>query len=137
MLAAVLALAGVACSGRSKLGKDEGRLTVVGEAFVSRAGKAAKPAGKTRILEPGDQVDVRRGEARVDLAGGGRLELLAPMSFRFETRPFLLSGEMLVLPVDRALAVSTDDARVTVDSGATRLSRTLALTVSTYRGRST
>ena len=135
LLAGAVALAGVSCSGPGRLARGQGRLTVSGEAFVAHPGKALKAVGKSRVLEPGDQVEIRRGEARVDMATGGRLELLAPTRFRFEVDPFLQSGEMLVEPASRGLSVATDDARVTVDTGTTRLSRTLALTVTTYRGR--
>src|SRR5438552_569386 len=121
---AVVALVGfgMAGCGGGKLGKGEGRLIATGDAFVGRAGKSGKslrPAGHNHVLRAGDRVEVRNGDAHVDIAKGGKLELSPPVSFTFSTRPFLSSGTLLVEPEGRAISVTTDDATVTVDSGAT------------------
>jgi hypothetical protein len=136
---AVVLMAGslAACGGGHKLGKDEGRLKTTGEAFVARQGKALRPVNGSTVLHAGDRVEIRSGDGSVALASGGTLELRPPVVFRFAANPFLQSGEMLIEPDRQALTVTTDDAEIMVDSGATRLSRTLALTVTTYRGRST
>ena len=136
---AVVLMAGslAACGGGHKLGKDEGRLKTTGEAYVARQGKALKPVNGSTVLHAGDRVEIRSGDGSVALASGGTLELRPPVVFRFAANPFLQSGEMLIEPDRQALTVTTDDAEIMVDSGATRLSRTLALTVTTYRGRST
>lgn len=141
-MVAVAVVAG-ACSHGSAKGKA--RLTVEGDSAVAAPKRAFRAVSGTRTLGPDDRVRVRTGTAVIALAGGGRLELRAlpgdPGSSDHDTvvrmgpHLFLQSGELMVEPDGPALRVATDEAGVTVQDGVTRLSRTLALTVTAYRGR--
>src|SRR5688500_11813956 len=75
MVAVLVGSTFAAWRGGHKLAEDEGRLSASGKAFVARPGKALKPAGKSRLLRSGDRVEIQTGDARIDLASGGKLEL--------------------------------------------------------------
>jgi hypothetical protein len=141
---AIVVLAGAACTDRG-LSRTDARLSVNGDTEVAGPGRSFKAVHGSRRLHSGDRVRVHAGSADIALASGGRLELRALLGdprgaqdtiVRMGSEPFLQAGELITEPDTHPLVVGTDEGRITVADGITRLSRTLALTVTAYRGSS-
>lgn len=138
LLLAVTAMvaAGAACSGDA-LKAGDARLTVSREAEVLAAapGRALERVEGGRTLPSGSTVKVLSGSAALALASGQELELRRDSEVRLGNRPTLVRGDLLVTSTgDRPLTVSAAGSQVLV-SGAARLSRDLAVSAASYRGR--
>lgn len=131
----IVLLAATATACRSgHLAADAARLTVSGRAEVASANGPFRAVGGSRVVHTGDRIRMSDGTARLELGRGGRLELRAGTELQFADPVALRAGDVLVEPDRRPLPVATDDADVRVENGATAVSRTFALSVSTYRG---
>src|SRR5689334_11672614 len=93
-LAAAVVAAGslAACSRGHKLAQGEGRLISTGRTLVTPVGKPAKYIGHSYLLHAGDRVEIRTGDAKLDVANGGRFEFQPLSSFTFDAAPFLQTG---------------------------------------------
>lgn len=133
---AAILVAGGACSSEP-LRAGDARLDVRGDAevLVARPGHAQARVSGRRTLAAGTTVEVRSGSAALDLASGPKLELRRGSAVRLGVRPTLEAGELLVASTgERALTVVAGGSEVRV-IGAARLSRDLALSAASYRGR--
>src|SRR3954470_1713687 len=131
----VVAAGATACSGHH-LKPGEARLVVDGRAAVAgRNGVFHRVKGQ-QVIHDGDRVRVDEGAATVALGRGGRLEMRSGTSMQLADPVVLQAGDLLVEPDRRAVSVASDDAQARVETGSAKVSRTLAFTVTAYRGRS-
>lgn len=138
VLLAVLAVvaASGACS-RDGLDPGEARLRVSrgAEVVVEAPGTAAERVVGNRTFPAGTTVTVVGGTAWLELASGPELELRRGSEVRLGRRPSLLRGDLLVSSTgDEPLTVRAAGSEVSV-RGAARLSRDLAVSAASYRGR--
>jgi hypothetical protein len=117
-----------------------GRLTVDGQADVTRPGEDRREVTGSRDLKVGDRVRVRDGTAVIRLPDDRRLELRVGSDVEMQSaageervRPSLMGGDLLVVSDREALAVATSGAAVAVQGDA-RISRGVALLVAAYEG---
>lgn len=117
-----------------------GRLTVNGQAEVTRPGEDQREVTGARDLRVGDRVRVRQGTAQIRLADGRSLELRLGSNVELDAgtggvpaKPVLMDGDFLVTTGEAPFALSTTGADVIV-TGAARVSRGVALLVATYQG---
>lgn len=117
-----------------------GRITVDGQAEISRPGKDRRELSGSRRLEVGDRVRMLRGTAVIRLPDDRRLELRLGTDIELKAadqarlvRPDLIGGDLLVVSDDAPLAIQVSGAEVTV-RGDARISRGAALLVATYEG---
>jgi hypothetical protein len=137
----VVLLTAVALTGcRSSSGPVVARLTVDGQAEVSRPGEDRKEVTSSRSLRVDDRVRIRQGTARISVGGEQRLELrqgsdveLRAAGSRSQAKPELMGGDLLVTSGNGPFDVIVTGADVSV-SGIARVSRGVALLVATYRG---
>ena len=137
-IVAVLAVALANCTRSSS--PEAGRLTVDGQADVTRPGEDRREVTGTRDLEVGDRVRVREGSAVIQLPDDRRLELRVGSEVEMQSaqggdrvRPALMAGDLLVVSDDEPLAVGATGADVAVHGDA-RVSRGVALLVAVYEG---
>lgn len=134
-VAAMVAVAG-ACSDDG-LNAGDARLDVGrnAEVLVARPGQNPSRVSGRRTLAPGSKVEVVSGSADLELAGGPKVELRRGSAVRIGVRPTLVDGDLLVTSTgNRSLTVSAGGSEVRI-VGAARLSRDLALSAASYRGR--
>ena len=137
--ASVLLAGGVAGCTRSST-PVAGRITVDGQAEISRPGEDRRELTGSRGLEVGDRVRMLRGTAVIRLPDDRRLELrlgtdveLSAVDQEKQVRPELIGGDLLVVSDDAPLVVRVAGADVAVQGDA-RISRGVALLVATYEG---
>jgi len=117
-----------------------GRLTVDGQAEISRAGEERHEVAGARDLRTGDRVRVLQGTAEIRLPGNRRVELrlgseveLQPDGSGKGARTALLAGDALLTSGDSPLLVTLGGPEITV-TGVARASRGLAALVASYQG---
>ncbi|HUR23739.1 MAG TPA: hypothetical protein VMZ73_07710 [Acidimicrobiales bacterium] len=137
-LLAVLALvvAAGACS-NDDLGPGEGRLSVAkgAEVLVAVGGGPGQRVAGERNFPAGSRITVKEGMAAVKLSDGPRLELRSGTELRLGRQPSLLRGDVLVTSAGaQPTAILAAGSEVWV-RGAARLSRDLAVSAGSYRGR--
>ncbi len=137
-VAVLVAVGLTGCSHSSK--PSAGRLTVQGQARVSRPGEDGDDVTGARDLRFGDRVQLRQGTASVRLSGGRTLELRQGSDLEMSAaakgapaEPVLMAGDLLVTSGDAPFRVAATGADVSV-TGAARISRGVVLLVATYRG---
>ena len=137
-MAGLLAVALAGCTRSS--GPAAGRLTVDGQAEVTRPGEDRREVTGARDLEVGDRVRLRVGTAIIRLPDDRRLELrvgtdveMQSVEGRRGVRPALMGGDLLVVSDKERLAVTASGADVAVQGDA-RVSRGVALLVAVYEG---
>jgi hypothetical protein len=131
-----------ACSGNDGPGKGEAFLHVDGVARVVHPD--GKPATVTRraTLHDGDLVSLVEGTGELELPAGARLTMregrggAADSRVRLASVPSVEAGEVLV-EAPGTLDVTAAGTRASIDGGAARLSRSLAVGIATYQGSST
>lgn len=131
-----LVAASGACS-RDGLDAGEARLSVGrgAEVLVAAPGEAGERVSGDRTFPAGTTVKVVGGTAGLELASGPELELRRGSEVRLGRRPSLLRGDLLVASTgDEALTVTAAGSEVLI-RGAARLSRDLAVSAASYRGR--
>lgn len=136
---AVLATLGVAGCSKSHT-PAAGRLSVEGQAEVTRPGQDRREVSGSRDLAAGDRVRIREGTAVIRLPDDRRLELRAGSDVEMQAadgssdvRPTLLGGDLLVVSGRSAFDVALTGADVAV-SGDARISRGVSLLVASYKG---
>lgn len=133
-VAAGVFLAG--CSGDS-VAPNEARLRATGDVRVATGDGAFVSVTGARTLKYGDRVRVRDGSAHILTANGASLALARDTELRVESEPDLVRGHLLVTTAARhPVTVRTGPAK-TETQGVTHLTRQLASSVSTYKGRAT
>lgn len=139
-LVAALLVATSATGCTRSSGSSAGRLTVDGQADVTRPGEDRREVTGSTDLEIGDRVRVRRGSAVVRLPGGRRLEMRVGSDIELQAtpeqkqaQPGLFAGDLLVISGDSPVTVSVAGAQVAVQGDA-RVSRGVALLAGTYTG---
>jgi hypothetical protein len=138
-LAAVILAGGVSgCSRSSK--PTAARITVDGQAEISRPGEDRREISGSRTLAAGDRVRMLQGTAVIRLADTRRLELRLGSDIELQAdqgsgdiRPALINGDLLVVSGDRPLAVALSGADIAVQGDA-RIGRGVAILVATYKG---
>ncbi|MBV9936300.1 MAG: hypothetical protein JO367_18540, partial [Actinobacteria bacterium] len=90
-------------------------------------------AGK-HTVHYGDRVKVLSGSAVLDRGDGGTLELRRDTEIRFDAHPALLAGSALAIAGDQPLVVEAAGSSLSVNRGAARLTRTLAVSAASYTG---
>lgn len=138
VLLAVLAMvaASGACS-RDGLDPGEARLSVSrgGEVVVEAPGAPARRVIGNRTFPAGTTVSVVGGTARLELASGPELELRRGSEVRLGRQPSLVRGDLLVSSTaTEPLTVRAAGSEVSI-RGVARLSRDLAVSAASYRGR--
>jgi hypothetical protein len=128
--ASLLVTAG--CS-RDKVEPGQARLTFSGRVLVAPEGEEYSVARSSQTLHSGDRVKVLTGTAKLALAAKASVELRAGSEMRVEREPLLLAGEALALSGSDELGIRSGTAKAEID-GVARLARSLAFSVSTYRG---
>ncbi len=118
-----------------------GRLTVDGQAEVTRPGEGRLEVTGSRDLEAGDRVRVRQGTAVIRLPDDRRLELRQGSDLELRkdegddtVRPAVMAGDVLVVTDRGPITAVVTGAEVAVHGDA-RISRGPALLVATYEGR--
>ena len=139
LVAALVVSIGLAGCRRAS-GAKVGRLTVDGQADVTRPGEERREVTGARDLREGDRVLLRQGTALVRLPGNRRLELRPGSDVEFRSaagpdraKPELMGGDVLVSSGDQPSVVGAAGADVTV-TGVARVSQGVALLVATYSG---
>ena len=134
----LVALGSVGCSRSST--PTAGRLTVEGQAEVTRPGEGRRDVTGSRDLAFGDRVRVRQGTAVIRLPDDRRLELRQGSDLEIQegeredtVRPAVMGGDVLVVSDGDRMTISTAGAQVEVQGDA-RISRGVALLVATYDG---
>ena len=120
-----------------------GRLTVDGQAEVTRPGEGRREVTGSRDLDLGDRVRMRQGTAVIRLPDDRRLELRQGSDLELQegaredtVRPAVMGGDLLVVSDREPLTVTAATAEVAVQGDA-RISRDVNLLVATYEGTST
>lgn len=131
-----------ACSGGHGPSKGEAFLHVDGLARVVHPSGERATVTRKATLHDGDLVSVVEGIGELELPAGARLTLrhgrggAADSRVRLASVPSIEAGEVLV-EAPGTLDVTAAGTRTSVDAGAARLSRSLAVGVATYQGSST
>ena len=119
-----------------------GRLTVEGQAEITRPGEGRREVTGAMDLEVGDRVRVREGTAVIRLPGDRRLDLRQGSDVELRegerddtVRPGVMAGDLLVVSDSEPLTVTATGAQVAVHGDA-RISRGAAMLVATYQGTS-
>jgi hypothetical protein len=116
------------------------RLTVAGQAEVTRPGEEQREVTTASNLRVGDRVQLRQGTGSIRLTNGRTLELrlgsdveLLASAKASPAKPVVMGGDVLVTSGDQPFGVATPGADVNV-AGTARISRGVALLVATYQG---
>ena len=131
---AVIVVAAGACArpepepGAASLQVHDGSVVLVGP-----ADGPARPVTGDRTLARGRVVSVRSGGATLVLAGGAALELRGGSELVVDRRPELRGGDVLAVSGERPVALEAAATSLTV-AGAAKLSRSLAVSVTTFDG---
>lgn len=137
LVTAVLAAGVTGCSRSSP--PAGGRITVDGQAEISRAGEDRREITGSRDLKSGDRVRMLRGTAVIRLKDDRRLELRQGTDLEIQVgdskqvRPVLVGGDVLIVSDDAPLAVDVNGTDVAVQGDA-RVSRGVAVLVAAYEG---
>ncbi|MEY2567698.1 MAG: hypothetical protein QOE35_2227 [Actinomycetota bacterium] len=102
---------------------------------VANEGGAFRAAGAGSRLRTGDRVRVVAGDAQLHLARGATLLLRKGSQVVVGREPQLRAGDVVADVADEPVTLRANDSRVTVLSGASRVSNGLALTAGVYSGR--
>ena len=116
-------------AGEARLSVDRGS-----RAFASEAGHRLQAVHGEQVLHLGARVRLVSGTARVQLADRSSMELRSVTELRLDRRPVLVAGDVLGISGDGPLTLQAGDATAVV-GGVGRLTRTLAVSVTSYRGR--
>ena len=134
----LVAVGTVGCSRSST--PTAGRLTVEGQAEVTRPGEGRRDVTGSRDLAFGDRVRVRQGTAVIRLPDDRRLELRQGSDLELQegeredtVRPAVMGGDVLVVSDRDPMTITGSGAEVTVQGDA-RISRGVALLVAAYEG---
>lgn len=136
---ALAAAALTACTHPAKT--TVGRLTVAGQAEITRPGQDRREVTTAADVRAGDRIHVREGTAEIRLSGNGdRLELRMGADVELDAsagparvKPALTAGDLLVTSGSSAFVVGAPEADVTV-TGVARVSSGVSLLVATYQG---
>jgi len=133
---AALAVACVALVACNRGGPSAGtaRLKVDGQVQLDTSRQLFQLSSGKHTVHQGDRVKVISGSAVLERADGGTLELRRGSEVRFGDDPTLLAGSALAVAGDHPLVVEAAGSKLSVDKGAARLTRTLAVSAASYRG---
>ncbi|MGH9246191.1 MAG: hypothetical protein ACRD29_18145 [Acidimicrobiales bacterium] len=141
---AILVAALIVLLGRRQLeaGPGEARLEVDGLAEVIRVDGAIEMVSGVELLRRGDQVSVLDGSVRLVLGNAAVLDGRTgwrddqmDTAVRIDDIPELMAGELLVEASDGVtIAAGGNEIELARGDGAMRVSRSLAVEASTYRG---
>jgi hypothetical protein len=130
---AVACVALVACNG-GRPSAGTARLKVDGQVQLDTSRQLLQLSSGKHTVHSGDRVKVISGSAVLERADGGTLELRRGSELRFGADPALLAGSALAVAGDDPLVVEAAGSKLSVDKGAARLTRTLAVSAASYRG---
>lgn len=130
---AVACLALVACH-RGGPSASTARLKVDGQVQLDTARQLFQLSSGKHSVHYGDRIKVLSGTAVLERADGGILELRRGSEVRYGAHPALLAGSALAVAGDQPLVVEAAGSSLSVDTGAARLTRTLAVSAASYRG---
>ena len=132
MVAVVL---GAGACGRPQPAPGEATLQVHGASLVHvrRADGPARAVVGERTVTRGDVVSVGSGGATLVLHGGAAVELREGSELTVRRRPELRGGDVLAVSGDRPLTLEAAATSLTV-AGAAKLSRSLAVSASSFHG---
>lgn len=135
----MIALLGALAAGcsRSGPGPGEARLTVDGRVELARRGEAWQPVKGSPLLHRGDKVKVIEGSAVLEAASGVGYELREDSELEFADTAVLERGVALATAGSTPARIDAGGTVAAVTSGAARITRDLAVAVSTYRGVAT
>ena len=130
---AVACLALVGCN-RGGPSASTARLKVDGQVQLDTARQLFQLSSGKHSVHYGDRVKVLSGSAVLERGDGGTLELRRGSEVRFDSHPALLAGSALAVAGHAPLVVEAAGSSLSVDKGAARLTRTLAVSAASYRG---
>lgn len=141
----VVLVAGVSVAGAQRVADPADRpvaatLALQGSARITGPDERTIVSGGDHELREGDVVDLLDGEGALRMVDGGSIELRSrrgPGGSRLALTevPTLLAGDALVVaPAGRELAVDAGGARMRLNGGAGRISRSTATTFVVYEG---
>lgn len=128
-------IAGAGCSrngvptGQAVVDVQKGSRVLIGE-----RDQGLRPVEGRRTVHLGAQVKVLAGSATIALDDGGRLDVRRGSEVELGSPISLVAEDLLVTSGDRPVAVAVAGSKVTVD-GVARLTRDLAVSAATYRGK--
>lgn len=136
LLASVLALAAASCAD-DRPAPGEARLEVDGTAVVERVDGDRETVTGGTDLRAGDQVELREGIGRLELADGSVLELREGVDDRADSvvvmgrTPVLAAGDLLV-SAESSTRLEADGTVVQVTDGSAKLRRDIGMSVASY-----
>ena len=137
VLASAIIIAGAGCSrddvrsGQAVVDVHKGSRVLVGE-----RDQGLRPLEGRRTVHLGAQVKVLAGSATISLDDGGSLDVRRGTEVELGSPISLVAEDLLVTSGNKPLAVAVAGSQVTVD-GVARLTRDLAVSAATYRGKVT
>ena len=123
----------VGCN-RGSPGSSAARLRVDGQVELDTPRQLFELTSGKHTVHYGDRVKVLSGSAVLERADGGTLELRPDTEIRFDAHPALLAGSTLAVAGKEPLVVEAAGSSLSVDRGAARLTRTLAVSAASYTG---
>ena len=135
LAAAAIAVVGAGCTG-DKVKADEVSVLIErgSRVLVGERGEGLRLARGRRILHLGAQVKVLEGSASIALHDGSQLEVRKGSEVAVGSPVVLVAEDLLVTSAKKPLLVTAAGSRFSVD-GVAKLSRDLAVSAATYRGR--
>ncbi len=122
IIALFATIVAIGLAGCSQAATGFGRLTTTGQVQVITAQGNAHLAHSGEVLQAGDVVQVRTGQASIQLVPNGALQLRAGTKIALAATLRLTAGAVLVQPSGRTLKVAAEDATLVVPTGAAQLS---------------
>jgi hypothetical protein len=123
----------VGCN-RSSPGASAARLKVDGQVQLDTPRRLFELTSGKHTVHYGDRVKVLSGTAVLERGDGSTLELRRDSEIRFDAHPALLAGSALAVAGKEPLVVEAAGSSLSVDRGAARLTRTLAVSAASYTG---
>ncbi|HZQ86616.1 MAG TPA: hypothetical protein VFA83_17350 [Acidimicrobiales bacterium] len=123
----------VGCN-RSSPGPSAARLKVDGQVQLDTPRQLFELTSGKHTVHYGDRIKVLSGSAVLERGDGGTLELRRDTEIRFDAHPALLAGSTLAAAGKEPLVVEAAGSSLSVDRGAARLTRTLAVSAASYTG---